>query len=68
MRLEFHGDELMERFPFVRVPDGDYEVRTTAYPEDAEPFDFMWPVTVRDGTLTAHKIEDLQPITPCLIS
>lgn len=56
MRLEFHGEELAERFPFAKVPDGDYKVRTTACPEDGEPFDFLWPVTLKDGTLTANEV------------
>lgn len=59
MKLHFHGSETFEcnpEFIFKKIPDGKYFVRTTVEPTETEqfvPYDFQWPVELRDGTITA---------------
>jgi hypothetical protein len=61
MRLTFHGEELEDKYGFQLVPEGRHEVRTTVEVKGEDTYDFMWPVTLKNGTLTPDPINIPQP-------
>jgi hypothetical protein len=62
MRLVVHGDKWVESFEFTSIPDGKYEIRTTVNRPGQEPYDFQWPVELKNGTL--YFLECVIPETP----
>jgi len=51
MKVEIHGGELNDQFPFQRIPEGVHVVPATVFPDDGEPYVAKWRVVLRDGTL-----------------
>ena len=62
MRLDFHGEELVASFGFNKVPDGEHKVRTTVIRPGYPPYDFEWPILIKDGTMTA--LDTIVPSPP----